>query len=146
MLVCVPLTAGELRRWANGEALSRRLGAAVTPTMMEAFGFAAVDDEEAEHTALNVAGLASLIAYGSRLVAVVEQDAEDLADEFGGVSVEAIPFSALTSLFTDPAGVVAPELSADGLAACWEDDAVQEFLSENELLWFGPSEWESITR
>lgn len=145
MLVCVPLTAAELSRWANGEALSKRMGSAVTPTMMGAFGFAAPDDEEAEHVALTIAGLASLIAFGSRLVAVIENDAEDLGDEFGGVSIQPAPFSSLTSLFTDPPGVKPPQLPDSGLSDCWEDDAVQEFLSENELLWFGPGEWARIS-
>lgn len=150
MLVFVPVSREQLTAWATSGTLTPGVAYAVTPGLRASFGFAVADDEEAEHTALHVAGLAALLTSGVRLVAVAEAMARPRADaEFGEVSLGATPFSAITAVFADDASVETSalhrRLDGDSLASAWDDDAVAAFLSEHELLWHGPGEWRTLT-
>lgn len=150
MLVFVPLAADELTAWATSGVLSPGRAFAVTEAMRAAFGFATPDDEDAEHTALHIAGLASLLRTGTRLVAVAEAPARPVADsEFGEVAVDSLTFAAVTALFAEDAheqaAVLHQRLQGVALQAAWDDEAVADFLSDHELLWHGPGEWDTLT-
>ena len=67
MLVFVPLTADELAAWAQTGHHRPARGYAVTPSLSAAFGFGPADAEDAEHTALHIAGLAGLAYVRPRL-------------------------------------------------------------------------------
>ncbi len=149
MLVFVPLTAAELTAWAESGRHRPPSGYAVTPSLRSSFGFDPADDEDAEHTVLHIAGLASLLRGGRRLVAVVETSGRPVAGaEFGEVSVGVLGFDAMTALFADESPASAAALAAlvggRTLDVAWDDPAVAEFLADNELLWHGPTEWKSL--
>lgn len=149
MLVFVPLTASQLTRWAEGGSLEPGLAFAVTSSLRRAFGFTAADDEDGEHTALHIAGLAGLLYLRTRLVAVVEASGELVAgSEFGEVRVGPLPWSAVTALFgddaPDAAAVLRERLTGRSLVTAWDEDAVADFLAEHELLWHGPGEWSAL--
>jgi hypothetical protein len=148
MLVFVPLARETLRTWAGqGRLPGAVTGHAVTPRMAAAFGFGSTLDEDAEHTALHIAGLAGLLANGERLVAVVEAPAQalegDLA-EFGAVSLREPGWPAVTALFVDDPEQPMPAVAASSLAAAWDVDDVVEGLSDRELLWHAPTEWGTL--
>lgn len=150
MLVFVPLGADELAAWATSGTLAGRPAFAVTVAMRAAFGFSTPDDEEAEHTALHIAGLASLLATGSRLVAVVEAPARPVVGaELGDVEVDPLAFTALTALFAEDApaevGALRRRLADASLELAWDDAEVAEFLTVHELMWHGPGEWATLT-
>lgn len=149
MLVFVPLSAAELADWADSGARAAGIGHAVTPALRDAFGFAATDDEDAEHTALHVAGLAGLLAHGVRLVAVAEASGRPVPDsDFGEVLLGELPWAAVTALFSDDAPEQAAGLAgavgAADLTGAWDDTRVADFLAEHELLWHGPGEWAAL--
>ena len=150
MLVFVPVSRAELGRWAGeGTHLAGQAFAATT-SMRRAFGFDPGDDEEAEHTALHVAGLVALLRTGVRLVAVADAAATAGDDaDFGEVVSAAMPWPAVTALFaeSDPAAArsLHEQLDGVGLAAAWDDDRVQAFLTDHELLWHGPGEVSALT-
>ena len=150
MLVFVPVSVDELRAWAGAGVLTPIAAFAVTAAMRAGFGFAADDDEEAEHTALHIAGLAGLLRGERRLVAVVSAAARPVPDgEFGEVTVQALPWAAVTALFAEDAPQSAARLhhrlAGSTLATAWDDAEVEAFLSEHELLWHGPGEWAALT-
>lgn len=149
MLVVVPLSAAELTGWAGTGQHRPPVGYTVTPSLRSAFGFGPADEEDAEHTVLHIAGLASLLRGGRRLVAVVETSATPVPGaEFGEVRAGVLGFDAVTALFADESAATARVLAdlAGGrtLDAAWDDPAVAEFLADNELLWHGPTEWQSL--
>lgn len=149
MLVFVPLTTAELAAWAESGAAAPRQAFAVTSSLRQAFGFTADDEEDAEHTALHIAGLAGLLQGGQRLVAVVEASARAVpGSEFGEVTVGELPWSAVTALFSDDAPDVSAALRVRligrSLATAWDEQEVAEFLAEHELLWHGPGEWSTL--
>jgi len=149
MLLFVPLDAGELAAWATTG--SHRPGAAfaVTGSLRAAFGFAVADEEDAEHTVLHIAGLQSLRRAGRRLVAVVDGDAEPVPGaDFGEVRTGNVQWAAVTALFAEgapgPAAAVPERLTDRSLEQAWEDPVIAEFLQDHELLWHGPSEWDTL--
>lgn len=149
MLVFVPLSLHDLRAWAGSGELSPSEAFAVTATMRAGFGFGAEDDEEAEHTALHIAGLAGLLRVGGRLVAVAEAAARPVPDgEFGEVSVPALRWTAVTALFAEDAPREAARLhqrlAGSTLGTAWADPEIEAFVSEHELLWHGPGEWAAL--
>lgn len=149
MLVFVPVTASQLTRWAEGGSFEPRLAFAVTSSLRRAFGFTAADDEDGEHTALHIAGLAGLLYGRTRLVAVVEASGQSVAgSEFGEVEVGTLPWSAVTALFgddaPDAAAALRERLTDRSLATAWDEDEVAGFLAEHELLWHGPGEWSTL--
>lgn len=149
MLVFVPLTGDELAGWAQTGDRRAALGYAVTPSMSASFGFGPADAEDAEHTALHVAGLAGLLQTGRRLVAVAEAPARPVAgSEFGLVRLGSLRWSSATALFADDDPGIADALRAHlgpaALETAWDDPQVADFLGENELLWHGPCEWPAL--
>ncbi len=149
MLVFVPLTADELAAWAQTGHHRPARGYAVTPSLSAAFGFGPADAEDAEHTALHIAGLAGLLDAGRRLVAVAEASATPVASsEFGQVRLGALPWSSVTALFADDDPGIADDLRGRlggvALEAAWDDPVLAEEIGENELLWHGASEWQAL--
>jgi len=150
MLLFIPLDAGELAAWTRNGTHHPRAAFAVTGSLRAAFGFGDGDDEDAEHTVLHIAGLDSLLRTGRRLVAVVDGSAEPVPGaEFGDVRAGELPWAGVTALFADSApgaaGAVQPRLTGRSLEQAWEDPVVEEFLQGHELLWHGPSEWDTLT-
>lgn len=149
MLVFVPLSETELAGWARVGSYAPKSAYGVTPSLREAFGFTAADDEDAEHTALHIAGLHGLLDLGTRLVAVAEASARPVQDdEFGEVHVDDLPWGAVTALFSedvpDAAEALQQRLGGLSVASAWDNDEVADFLAEHELLWHGPGEWDSL--
>lgn len=149
MLVFVPVTPVELESWAETGRLRPGSAYAVTSSLSAAFGFAAADAEDAEHTVLHIAGLAALLRAGRRLVAVAEAPATPVPGaEFGDVRVGELGYSAVTALFSDASPTDAADLrdllAGRDLAAAWDDPGVAGFLSEHQLLWHGPTEWRAL--
>lgn len=145
MLVFVPVTPEALARWRAEGDHAPATAHAVTDGLRAAFGFTAADEEEAEHTALHVAGLAGLLRDAVRLVAVAEVAARPVpGDEWGRVQVPVVPWAALSAVFTEsePAAAAALAERSPGLdlAAAWDDPQVAEFLAAHQLLWHAPSE------
>lgn len=150
-LLFVPVTKDELGWWvAQGRLPAGEAAFTVTAGMEDAFGVA--DSEEAERIALLVASVAALIRGGRRLVAVAEAvpAPRPSADpDFGEVSTPELPYTVVSAIFADEAGqrLVAPAATAvagQTLAQAWDEPAVTALLSEADLLWHGPGEWESV--
>lgn len=147
-LVFLPLSGGQLRTWAVGGVLpGSHTGYAVTPTMLEAFGV--TDPEDAEYTALSIASVAGLLNHGERVVAVLGISAPGGEDEFGTVEVVTPGYAQVTALFgedTDPSQARAAAITLQGMTLdqAWEEPAVRALLTERDLLWYGPAEWESV--
>lgn len=146
-LVFVPLSRAELAAWAHTGSWTPPAGFAVTAGLARAFGFGPDDAEDAEYTALHIAGLAGLLAGGERLVAVAAAVA-DGSDEFGHVTLGALPFGAVTAVFTegsaDLAAGVREALSGSSLSSAWDDHRVETLLAEGSLLWHDVSEWGTL--
>lgn len=151
MLVFVPLPPPTLASWAQGGEYRPAASFAVTAGLRQAFGFGPADDEDAEHTALHVAGLTALLGGGRRLVAVADVAAVPVVGgDFGEVTVGSLPWSAVTAIFdeSDPAaaGLLRPLVAGTELADAWDAPAVTDFLADHELLWHGPGEWATLVR
>ena len=151
MLVFVPLTPPTLASWAQGGEFHPAAAFAVTAGLRQAFGFGPADDEDAEHTALHVAGLTALRSGGRRLVVVADVAATPVVGgDFGEVTLGSLPWSAATAIFdeSDPAAadLLRPLLAGTELAAAWDAPAVADFLAEHALLWHGPGEWATLVR
>lgn len=149
MLIFVPLDSPALREWAQRGRHRPAVGYAVTTAMRDAFGFTTADDEEAEHTALHIAGLSSLLSSQRRLVAVADTPANPIpAADFGDVTVGAVSWSAVSALFGESAPLAADvlhrRLTGLDLPTAWDAEGVADFLGEYELLWHGPGEWTSL--
>ncbi|MEA5055329.1 MAG: hypothetical protein VB093_18070 [Propionicimonas sp.] len=149
-LVFVPLEPAELRAWAEaGRLAGPHGGYAVTPAMAGAFGLDDPGSEEAEYTALCVASVAGLVAHGVRIVAVAQAEPVVSEDEFGGVLVTDLRFTAVTSLFGEdpddgPARAAVAAVAGLSLAEAWETPAVTSLLADTDLLWYGPGEWQVL--
>ncbi|MEE9965604.1 MAG: hypothetical protein K4304_11010 [Propionicimonas sp.] len=148
-LVCVPLTAEELRRWATAGTLDGSVsGYADTAGLREAFGV--TDAEDAERIAMLVASIAGLARSGRRLVAVaeVERLGAGEAAEFGEVIVTGLDYRRVQALFADEPGltvsVAAAAASGLSLEQAWDAPQVTELLSTADLLWHGPGEWQTL--
>lgn len=150
-LLFVPVSADRLQAWADGGVLDGPVRAhAVTPGLRAAFEPS--DEEEAEHIALLVASVASLVATGRRLVAVADAAAVPARDgdaDFGEVEVSNLGWNAVQSLFADeadPPGLRAAAAAASGrdLAEAWDEPAVIALLEQADLLWHGAGEWQHV--
>lgn len=150
MLVFTPLTPDDLAGWASGTARDLT-GYAATPGFLEAFELTSPDSEDADLTLLEVAGLAGLLQYGVRIVAVCEADADAIEPpEFGAVAASKVAWRQVESLFTDDepgrdrAEAVASQLGETALEDAWESEAVQDLMRTTELLWHDVTEWDSL--
>ncbi len=147
-LVFVPVTTEQLRRWAESGAMIPDLMFGTGSGFRDTFGLSPADDEDAEYTCLNVAGLACLVAGHQRLVAVVELDRIPHGDELGRGPGEWLAWAAVQSLFTEGS----PDLAARArdrftgldVSAAWDDPETDRLLREGDLLWHGPDEWGSL--
>ena len=148
-LVCVPVTAEELRQWATTGTLDGSVsGYADTAGLREAFGV--TDAEDGERIAVLVASIAGLARSGRRLVAVaeVERPSDGEASEFGEVIVTTLDYRRVQAIFADEPGlnVSAAAAAASGLSLeqAWDAPQVTELLSTADLLWHGPGEWQAL--
>lgn len=122
----------------------------VTPGLCDTFSLPPSADEEAERTALLLAGLASLIAYGSRLVLVVETAATDDGGGLGECTLPGVAWRDVSAIFAEPidakAAVAAASAAVQGLDldAAWDTTPVQNLMSEHDLLWYGPEEVDAL--
>ncbi|MDR1711025.1 MAG: hypothetical protein LBR58_04090 [Propionibacteriaceae bacterium] len=142
MLVFIPLSRDDLGQWARSGAFAPAQAFAVTDSMMAAFGFTAATDEQAENTALDIAGLAAGLSSGIRLVAVAEAQWPPLADDFGRVQPGELPYSKVSALFFDPS---VPAVTAATVDEAWDEPAAAEHLAKSDLAWYHPAEWEQLT-
>jgi len=146
-LAFVPIAAADLEKWATaGVSGGSREAFAVTPALVEAFGFAGLEDEAAEHEILCEASAAALVAYGRRLVVVARVAVELTPDIFGRVRVSDVPYDAVMSIFRDDSGSeqvaeIARRVGGLTLEQALDRADVQRMLSTVELLWYGPTEW-----
>ena len=148
MIVFVPLTPADLRDWATSGRRAGVGGFAATRSFLTAFGLSTADDEDADLTLAEIAGVAALLAHGVRLVAVCEADAVagEPAD-LGAVSAGEVPWSRVTSLFSEApedaarAARVRAGLTSTDLGAVWDDPEIGSLVSETSLLWHGSDEW-----
>ena len=150
MLVFVPLSAAELAEWAT-RGVRDVTGYAATPSFLEAFELPASDIEDADLTLLEVAGVAGLLAHGVRIVAVCATDAVGTEPaEFGAVTAAGVRWQRVESLFADDrhgaalAASAREALDAADLDTAWDADAISEMLRNTELLWHGPTEWDTL--
>lgn len=125
---------------------------AVTTGLCDTFSLTPADDEEAERTALLLAGLSAVMAHGRRLVLVVDARADDLGGGLGECTLGGVSWKDVSAIFADApeAGSAVAEASAAAagldLDEAWDVPAVQILLSEHDLLWFGPEEVGALTR
>jgi len=146
-LAFIPVSAARLEDWATKGVLEgTHTALAVTPALVEAFGFTGIEDEAAEHEVLCEASAAALVAHGRRLVVVAQTSAQPTSDIFGRVRVRAVPYAAVISIFRDDAASGAAAAIADQVRGLTLEQAldrvdVQRLLSTTELLWYGPTEW-----
>ena len=145
-VVLVPVSHDQLVDLRNGPLTGPVTGFAVTAALRDTFGLDVADDEEADRTALLLAGLNALMAYGTRLVVVVEAEVVDDGDPLGEVTVPRIVWKDVSAFFTDapearPAAAAAAQAVAGlDLDVAWDTDAAQALMAEHDLLWYGPEE------
>lgn len=145
-VVLVPVSLDQLDRLRGAPLSGPMTGFAVTAALRDTFGLAVADDEEADRTALLLAGLKSLMSYGRRLVVVVETSAVDDGDPLGEVSVPSVSWGDVSAVFADaPPGATAASATIDAVAgldldAAWDTDAAHSLMTDHDLLWYGPEE------
>ncbi len=153
-VVLVPISHEKLTELRDtritGRVMGPVTGFAVTAALRDTFGLAVADDEEADRTALLLAGLKSLMSYGKRLVVVVDASAADDGDPLGEVTVPGISLHDMTAFFAD-APEAAPAVSAAARAvagldldAAWDTVEAQALMTEHDLLWYGPEELDAF--
>lgn len=145
-VVLVPVSRDQLSRLREAPLPGPVRGFAVTPALRDTFGLATSDDEEADRTALLLAGLSALLSYGRRLALVVEAQVSDTDDPFGEVTLSDLQWGEVNAIFADdPAAqpsvaVAAAAVTGLDLDAAWDTVEAQTLMSEHDLLWFGPEE------
>ena len=80
MTVVVPVSVEQLSGLREAPLAGPVTGFAVTPGLRDTFGLGDADEEEADRTALLLAGLSSLISNGKRLAVVIDALAVDDGD------------------------------------------------------------------
>ena len=150
MVALVPVSSDTLARLVAGEQLDGPVSAyGASPLLRQTFDLSPTEDEEAERTALQLASLDALLAYGRRLVVVVDSGYRPDPDGYLGQGVvpavrgvEALVADAPEA--ADAARLARREASGKDLDEVWELGAVQRLLAEHELLWFGAEEAASL--
>jgi hypothetical protein len=149
-VVLVPLSVGQLSGLREAPLAGPVTGFAVTPSMRGTFGLGDADEEEADRTALLLAGLSSLISYGRRLAVVIDAQAVDDGDPLGEVTLRGAAWGEVSAIFADSpeaAPVVsdaAEAVSGLDLDAAWDTDVVRALMAEHDLLWYGPNEVDTL--
>jgi hypothetical protein len=151
-VVMVPVSHDQLAGLREKPLDGPVTGFAVTAALCDTFGLTDADDEEADRTALLLAGLRSLMSYGRRIAVVVEASPVDDGDPLGEVTVPGVSWKDVSAFFAD-AGEAAPAAAAAsravaglGLEAAWDTDEAQALMAEYDLLWYGPEEVDALVR
>jgi hypothetical protein len=150
MTVVVPVSVEQLSGLREAPLARPVTGFAVTPGLRDTFGLGDADEEEADRTALLLAGLSSLISYGKRLAVVIDALAVDDGDPLGEVTLPGVAWGHVSAIFADAAEAAtavseAVEAVAGlGIDAAWDTDAVRALMAEHDLLWFGPDEVDTL--
>jgi hypothetical protein len=145
-VVLVPVSRDQLSELRQAPLPGTLRGFAVTPALLDTFGLGEGDDEEADRTALLLAGLSALLSYGRRLALVAETATTDNGDPFGEVTLAGLAWSDVSAIFADAAEAeslvrtTAEAVSGLDLDAAWDTDEVQALMTEHDLLWYGPEE------
>lgn len=122
----------------------------VTAGLCDTFSLPPTADEEAERTALLVAGVASLISYGSRLVLVVEATPTGDEGGLGECTLPGVQWREVSAIFEESSeaqpAATAAAAAVEGLdlEAAWDAEPVQALMREHDLLWYGPEEVDAI--
>ena len=150
MVVFAPLSRTELAALRESPLGGPIAAFAATENLCETFSLAPADDEEAERTALLLAGLSGLLSDQVRIVVVAESDALDEEGGFGEVILPGLSWFDVTAIFADDPAA-APAVAAAvkaipglGLDAAWDAEPVQRLMSEYDLLWYGPEEVDTL--
>jgi hypothetical protein len=150
MVAFVPLSRDTLSALTTAPIPGPVAAFGVTPGLCDTFTLPATADEEAERTALLVAGLSSLISYGSRLVLVVDAAPTDDEGGLGECTLPALAWRDVSAIFAEPpeavSAVAAAAAAVQGLDldAAWDAEAVQTLMGEHDLLWYGPEEVDAL--
>jgi len=149
-VVLVPVSVEQLSGLRGAPLPGPAIGFAVTPGLRDTFGLNDADDEEADRTALLLAGLSSLMAHGKRLALVVDAVAVDDSDAFGEVTLGGVAWGDVSAIFADaPQAATAVSEAARAvvgldLDAAWDTDAARALMAEHDLLWYGPEEVDAL--
>lgn len=149
-MVFVPVAQGELEQLISGQDLDgERVGFSATQSLRQALEYSLDQEEELERAALVLASIWGLAKFGARLVAVAMTDSIGEAsqdDHNGAVTIKCLPVKYFTAWFGDEAAADSAVMAAKQAAAgktlddAWEEDAVQQLMSEYDLLWHGNTE------
>jgi len=159
LVFCPSSRAGALRLREAGASDAPWLGYAATPGLWAAAGLGPAEIEEAEFVALGYAGVAALVTTAEPLRLVLAADVADRQvaagehDDLGEVNVHDLRWAQVTALFgDDPAAgdLVARTRSRLTLtdppdpAAALAQDSVAALLEQTDLLWYDPTELDSL--
>jgi len=145
-VVLIPVSVEQLAGLREAPLAGPVTGFAVTPGLRDTFGLGDSDEEEADRTALLLAGVASLISHGKRLVVVVDAAAVDDGDPHGEVVLRGVAWGEVSAIFADaPEAATAVSDAAEAVSGldldvAWDVDAVRTLMAEHDLLWYGPEE------
>lgn len=144
MVAFVPVSRDALSALTTAPISGPVAAFGVTPGLCDTFSLPPTADEEADRTALLIAGVSSLISYGSRLVLVVEATPTDEEGGLGECTVDGVAWRDVSAIFAEPseaqpAAAVAAVQGLD-LDAAWDAEPVQALMREHDLLWYGPEE------
>jgi hypothetical protein len=151
-VVLVPVSVEQLDSLRRAALPGPVTGFAVTAALRDTFGLAVADDEEADRTALLLAGLKALMSYGRRLAVVIEAAAVDDGDPLGEVTVASVSWKDVSAIFADTAlAAKASSATVDAVAgldldAAWDTDAAHALMTQHDLLWYGPEEVDALVR
>jgi hypothetical protein len=145
-VVLVPVSRDQLDSLREEPLAGPVTGFTVTAALRDTFGLSAADDEEADRTALLLAGLRSLMSNGKRVVLVVDASPVDDGDPLGEVTLPGISWKDVSAFFADAseaallAAATARAVAGLDLDVAWDTDAAQALMGEHDLLWYGPEE------
>jgi hypothetical protein len=146
MVAFVPMSRDALSALTRAPIPGPVAAFGVTPRLCDTFSLPPTADEEAERTALLIAGLSSLISYGSRMVLVVEATPTDDDGGLGECSLPGLAWRDVSAIFAESSeaqtAVTGAAVAVEGLDldAAWDAEPVQALMSEHDLLWYGPEE------
>ena len=150
MTVVVPVSVEQLSGLREAPLAGPVTGFAVTPGLRDTFGLGDADEEEADRTALLLAGLSSLTSYGKRLAVVIDALAVDHGDPLGEVTLRGVAWGEVSAIFADsPEAATAVSAAAEAVSGldldvAWDVEAVHVLMAEHDLLWFGPEELDTL--
>lgn len=149
-VVLVPISVKQLSCLREAPLAGPVTGFAVTPGLRGTFGLGDADEEEADRTALLLAGLSSLISYGKRLAVVIDALAVDDGDSLGEVTLRGVAWGEVSAIFADaPEAATAVSDAAEAVSgldldAAWDTAEVRALMAEHDLLWYGLEEVDTL--